>query len=452
MGPRCFGILVFQQALEASSTFWLVTLMDRITSGANFFPVLALYLTSLVVPYIPWCIAFILKSSWKQEAERSFINGFVSSNKNHLGEWSDKEIKEEKLSILTTEGPNAINALIDYVFDLLGYALSVFLNILALSIVVEPFFAIAYGISVSAVILVMKIKRKKQRDLTQLALAARIGLSQSLLASWDNILLGNEYNFKLWVDKTSQRLGNCLQRNLELERFNQILAIFVSMMTSIPSLCVVAYYTYIHQNDRAHLSSFIVTLPILFIILSYTYQTLNLAFKWTMHRSKLTTIYRAIQSSNNIESPPMEEKVQWAKLSMTQSSNGQKSGVCMAIPHIIKNKDDIINQTMKSGRFTIRGENGTGKSTALMLVKKALSEKSYFLPAHHQLSFSSDTHGSSTGEALRQRLTEILENVHADVLLLDEWDANLDKENREKLSNLIDALSEKKCVIEVRHR
>ena len=447
----CFTILFFQQILEASATFWLVKLMQYIIAGQNFFPILGLYLASLVIPYIPWCIAFILKSTWKQEAERSFINTYVSSNKNHLGEWGNKAIKEEKLSILTTEGPNALNALIDYVFDFYSYSMSVILNILALSIVVEPFFAVAYGMSVITVIIVMKTQRKKQRTLTQQALAARIGLCQSLLASWDNVLLGNEYNFKLWVDKTSQRLGSCLQRTVELERCNQILAIIISLVTAVPSLCVVVYYTVLHQSDRVHLSAFVVTLPILFIILSYTYQTLSLAFKWTMHRSKLMTLYRAIQASKETRHPT-EDKVQWPKLAMTQSSNGQKDGICMAVPQILRSTEDLLQHTSRAGRFTIRGENGSGKSTALMLIKNALLEKSFFLPTHNQLSFAVETNGSSTGEGLRTKLIEILQNVDADVLLLDEWDANLDKENRQKLSDLIDALSEKKCVIEVRHR
>ena len=58
----------------------------------------------------------------------------------------------------------------------------------------------------------------------------------------------------------------------------------------------------------------------------------------------------------------------------------------------------------------------------------------------------------STGESLKHLLSEILQQVDVDVLLLDEWDANLDKENQERLSTLIDELAIKKCVIEVRHR
>ena len=107
-----------------------------------------------------------------------------------------------------------------------------------------------------------------QRVLTRKALSARVDLTQSLLAAWDNVLLGNNYNFKLWQERTTQRLNRSLQKNIDLERFDQVMAIVVSLMTSIPSLLVVAYYVYVNQDDRVKLSSFVVTLPILFLIIS----------------------------------------------------------------------------------------------------------------------------------------------------------------------------------------
>lgn len=453
----CCSILAFQQILEASSTYWLVNLMMCITRGENFVPYFVLYLSSLAIPYIPWCFAFILKITWKQEAQRSLTNAFIAANKNNIGEWSNKGLKEQKLSILTSEGPAAIHALIDYIWDLFTYSMSVILNVLALSIVVEPLFAVAYGFSISCVIIVMTLKRRTQRQLTQKALTARIDLCQSLLAAWDNVLLGNDYNFKLWDEKTTSRLNRCLQRNVALERFDQILAIFVSLMTSIPSLMVVIYHVMKYRNDPVVLSSFVVILPLLFLILSYTYHTLSLAFRWTMHRSKLTSIYKSIQGSKETHAT-LVKKVKWGKLMLTNTTAdifdtaAPDSSVSLAYPQPIHSHQDLLKQTYHPGRVTIRGENGCGKSTALMLIKNALEKRAFFLPTHNQLSFLSETNKYSTGESLKNRLMEILEKVDADVLLLDEWDANLDNENQDRLSTLINELSEKKCVIEVRHR
>lgn len=446
-----FIALALQQLIEASSTIWLVKLMSSLTAGEEFLPFLVLYLVTLAAPYIPWCIAFILKITWRQEAQRSFINAFVTNNRNNIGEWSNKGLKEEKLSILNSEGPNAINALIDYCFDLCTYSLSVVFNIATLSIAVEPLFALAYGVSVTAVVIIMKMNRRAQRFLTQKALTARIDLGQSLLAAWDNVLLGNRYNFGLWKEKTDQRVNRCLQRNVDLERFDQLMAIFVSMITCIPTLIVVVYYFLRHHSDIVLLSSFVVALPLLFMVLSYTYITLTLAFRWSMHRSKLSSIYRAIQASKDAYKT-LEKKVKWHKILFSQVPSTPDEFVSLKGPTPLQSHEELMVHTTGTGRITIRGENGAGKSTALMLIKNALSDRAFFLPTHNQLSFVSETNKYSTGESLKKRLVEISEKVDVDVLLLDEWDANLDKDNQEKLSELIDELAKTKCIIEVRHR
>lgn len=93
-------------------------LMQSITKGENFIPYLILCLSSLALAYVPLCIAFVLKITWKQEAQRTFVDNFVSFNKNKIAEWSNKALKEQKLATLTSEGPTAIHTFIDYFWDL----------------------------------------------------------------------------------------------------------------------------------------------------------------------------------------------------------------------------------------------------------------------------------------------------------------------------------------------
>jgi len=452
----CLTILFFQQVIESSATLWLVWFMRSIVEGKPNIPYIILYLVTLVLQYIPTCVAFIYKTKWKQEAQRSFINAFVAANRNNIGEWNNKALREEKLSLLTTEGPAALHSLIDYVWDLFTWVLSVFLNIMFLALVVEPLFIVAYSLSVILVILMMKMQKRAQRQLTQKALTARLHLCQSLLSAWDNVLLGNNYNFKLWDEKTKERLNRCLQRNIDLERFDQILAIFAALMISIPSLLVVIYFVFQYRSDLVRLSSFVVILPILFTILTYTYQTISLGFRWGIHKAKLMSIYKAIQASKDSHQM-LERKIKWDKIMATlvrevSADLPNDQFVSLASPRVIESHLDLLNQTSKNGRLTLRGDNGSGKSTALMLIKNALAGRAFFLPTHDTLSFSTETTKYSTGESLKRRLFEILEKVDVDVLLLDEWDANLDKENQESLSDLIDKIAEKKCVVEVRHR
>lgn len=442
-GISSLAILSVQQALEALPTLWIVLVIKSITEGKPFFPYLILFLLTHVCYYIPWCIAHVVRISWKQEALRAFINAFIRSNRNNIGDWNNKGVKEEKLSILTAEAPTAINALIDYIFELTSYITSVFFNIIALSIVVEPLFAIVYSISITCVIILMNIMRRTQKVLTKKALSARVDLTQSLLAAWDNVLLGNHYNFNLWQDRTTQRLNRSLQKNVALERFDQMMAIITSLMTIVPSVLVVIYYAWTNRHDMVRLSTFIVTLPMLFTILSYTYQTLSLAFRWGMHKSKLASLFKAIQSSRE-QAETMTKKVKWEKIKMMEETS--------QAPYSFNSHHEIMQRAEQSGRLTLRGENGAGKSTLLILIKAALKNKAFFLPTYNELNFTSETRRHSTGESLKNRLIEILEKVDSDVLLLDEWDANLDQENRQQLSSLIDEIATRKCVIEVVHR
>ena len=151
----------------------------------------------------------------------------------------------------------------------------------------------------------------------------------------------------------------------------------------------------------------------------------------------------------------MAKKVKWSKLSLSPlpiTHAIADDHISLAGPASLLSHDELLSHANGPGRFTIRGENGAGKSTALLMIKKELANKAFFLPTHNHLSFVAETNKYSTGESLKNRLIEILDEVEADVLLLDEWDANLDSDNKEKLSKLIDELAAKKCVIEVRHR
>lgn len=78
-------------------------------------------------------------------------------------------------------------------------------------------------------------------------------------------------------------------------------------------------------------------------------------------------------------------------------------------------------------------------------------ESAFYLPAKHDLTFQLSKDGLSTGQFARKTLEELLANLDTPLVLLDEWDANLDKENMEKFSALIENLSLEKCVIESRH-
>ena len=137
--------------------------------------------------------------------------------------------------------------------------------------------------------------------------------------------------------------------------------------------------------------------------------------------------------------------------------------------------DEAINLILgqRTGRINVRGPNGAGKSTLLTSLKSAVKARAYYWPTADRLAFAfslgqdeveTDENGDpiedseakktgySSGERQLQALREIVRRTDAPIYLLDEWDANLDPENRAAADALVDELARRARVVEISHR
>ena len=162
-----------------------------------------------------------------------------------------------------------------------------------------------------------------------------------------------------------------------------------------------------------------------------------------MQKSRMKTIVKLLTPpdlpSSKEAYQKLEKRINWDKLRIS-------------IRATVVPLETLIESLPSHGRYTIKGENGSGKSSLLLLIKLLKGREAFYLPAKHELSFQLSKDGFSTGQLVRKTLHELLEKLDTEIVLLDEWDANLDTVNQQQLSQLIDQLSQKKCVIEVRHR
>ena len=60
--------------------------------------------------------------------------------------------------------------------------------------------------------------------------------------------------------------------------------------------------------------------------------------------------------------------------------------------------------------------------------------------------------GFSSGERQLRALREIVGHTQAEMYLLDEWDANLDPNNRAAADALVEELAKRARVVEISHR
>jgi energy-coupling factor transporter ATP-binding protein EcfA2 len=134
--------------------------------------------------------------------------------------------------------------------------------------------------------------------------------------------------------------------------------------------------------------------------------------------------------------------------------------------------DHVSLQITPDSWTAVVGPNGSGKSTLLTSLKSAVKTRAYYWPTADRLAFEfaqgidevevdedgepvkpapGKRPGFSSGERQLRALREIVSRTDAAIYLLDEWDANLDPNNRAAAA-LVEELARRARVVEISHR
>lgn len=434
-------LLIIQQLIVASSSLWITQFILSISENQPELVWLWLYLFSLILPYLPGALALIEVGKAQIRNCVIYIQKFAELYPGKIVKWSDHEQKSFLSSILTAEAFPTFNSYIEYLYHLTSSGLNVILNLLVLSFLIDSSLILSYiiGVLLSSIILFFQ-KNSKER-LSLKAQERRIQWASLLLKAWDNILLNNAYNLTLWNSQAKIKGKNLSEDTITLEKFNQFVGILMAFALIFPSLALIIYLAISNLHNAAFLATITVLLPRLFQILSYSYELLFLISGYPMQKAKLNTVLAVIKPLTHAgDANVLLSRIEWEKLHAKKSSDESI------------NAKELLSLTFPSqGRITLIGENGSGKTSLLLYLKAKLREQAFYLPSRHELLFEGVSNKLSTGQLASQILDEIKRNVSSPVILLDEWDANLDSNNRKRLSSLIDDLSQVHCVIEILH-
>ncbi len=436
------GFLLLQQIIMASSTVWIVRLIEEIQEGNFSYILLSLYLISLLLPYIPGAGAEFQLERAKIKANLHFVDLFVKTHKGEVIEWTNTAHHSSKSTIMTSEAPQTINNYIDYLYYFASYGISSAINILVIAIIVEPLLLVTYVTGLLLAFLILKLQSKRKKISSLKAQQGRMKWISMLLKAWDNILLNNDYNLTMWRHKMDQRGKRLMGSRVRLESLTQVVRISMAFALLAPSCLLIVSLPYLYKDNLTHLAMMVVALPRLFQILSYSYDLLYQLADYPMQKGYLNTVLKHLNILSHTvgenSSDALSNRIKWDKIQLTSNENEVQL-------------KSFLNQLPATGRYTIKGENGSGKTALLLHLKMLNGENAFFLPVKHDLVFKRSSTASSTGQLAQKTLAEIFHRLNAPIVLLDEWDANLDTFNQGELSKLIDQLALKKCVIEVRH-
>lgn len=322
----------------------------------------------------------------------------------------------------------AVSQLNLFVYDVTSVFLNVTLNSVAIAFILDKSLILGFIVGMALGSTLLLWSNPKISTISESWQGKRLQLTNTVLNIWDNVVLGNRSNRNEWNKRRESHFQNAANEEIELAMKQQYTQLLATYVTFLPTLLILASLI-MRGPESNFLLSLSVTLPRLFQILNSSH-----------HLSALVTTFASLRGkANRFQTILMEN---WGACNLEDRINRE---------NITINNEPLVSTSFvlpQRGRFTVRGKNGAGKSSLLQNLR--LSHDSFLLPAQHNLCFSSDLSGS-TGERLLQAIDQ-LPRIPGQVVLLDEWDANLDSTNVAKIHAAIDELAAETCVVEVRHR
>lgn len=430
-------IILLQQILVAGGTYFLGELTSQ-------FPVqgfqvslalilfVCIFLPGTIVHYwIVWCTTRAYKG-----AQLTYFNDYIRSNYNHPTHWRNEQSKQQRHDIMCRGGQETIQSAVNFYVDLTATGLNILLNTISIILVTDLALGGIILMAGFAGLGIIYFSGLKISESSRNEMLADNQLNAHMSRSWDNIILGNQLFFDRWKSHFNKLFASTEDAAIQTVKKRDWIVAVGGMVTNGLVLGGALFLAWTHRDNAGFVLAILVMLPrslqtVMHIQIIQTYVA-----QWKNLREKLVVTHESVLEPQAIDLTP------WI----------QKNGLNIRMENQQYSAQDMeaLIEKKSSGRFTITGPNGVGKSSLLLQLKNKFNSSATYIPAHHQLMLRDAQLTLSTGE-IALAVMKDLQSETVKILLLDEWDANLSAENRAILDKVIDQLSQTKVVVEIRH-
>jgi ABC-type bacteriocin/lantibiotic exporter with double-glycine peptidase domain len=460
---RPFFIMLFIMLVEASlhavTTYLVIQAGRDVAQGKFLLADLLWILAAESTAYVIGAVSWIFAERTGFLAYARYMLRFARDNRHKTKLLGDKEARERVEPFLTGETFYVYFHLLYEIEGDLRILLAIVLNVIVLGTQIDGALPVAY----LAVFVVLFLMQWTMRRRVAGAYRENQRMTNRMTAqgytAWDNVFTGNRYNLRLWTDGFKRKLRDGLHA--------QITAIMtkegLSAASGIVGIAIVfGAMAYIAINNSGDLEVMIALATTLPRQIEMTKDVHTFTSGWN---ELLASWARLTGVSDNMHPEPDEEFDARMKLDRLVLRDGAQASSVTSLDAAMAM---ILSQP--TGRINVRGPNGSGKSTLLTSLKSAVKMRAYYWPTADRLSFVFNRGqdeiefdedgdplpvkkaGYSSGERQLRALQEIVSHTDAPIYLLDEWDANLDPDNRAAADALVEQLARRARVVEISHR
>ncbi|MFZ0565028.1 MAG: hypothetical protein WAM28_02405 [Chlamydiales bacterium] len=432
-----FFVVLIQQILVASGTFFLGNITKQYSiEGFNVSTALMLFFcVSLPGTVFHYLVSWSTVHACKQ-SQYNYLTSYTHSSYNYPEHWRNQDFKQQKHDIMCRGGQESIQTFTYFLADFTSTCLNVLLNTISIIIVTNLTLGSIIIFSGFLGMSIVHLRGPKITKASRNEMLADNLLNSHLSISWDNIILGNQLFFDRWKERFETLFSETEKASLITVKKNDKTIALAGMITNGLVLGGALSLAWLNRNSPGFVLAILVMLPRCLQVVMHIQVIQTYFAQWKRLREKLKV---------TLESVTKPQRLDLSKLINHDDIRIVFKDKCYSSREIEKQLENMI-----TGRFTVLGENGVGKSTLLLMLKHKFNQSAIYCPAQHHLMLPENQTHLSTGETALAIFHDI-QSSDRRVLLLDEWDANLSKENRAILNQKIEYLSRDRIIIEVRH-
>ena len=457
------SLMVIEALLGAATTYLVIEAGRDFTKDQLLIRDLLMILVAQSLSYIVGAISWIYAERAGFLAYGRYMLQFAHENRHQTKTLTEKEVRERVEPFLTGETFYVYFNLLYEIEGDLRLLLGLIFNVIVLGTQIDGSLPVAYAAAFVVLFAMQWTMRKpiSRAYLNNQRMTNRMA-AQGYTA-WDNIFTGNRYNLRLWLHGFKVKLRDGLDAQIKAIMVKEGL----SAASAIVGLAIVfgtlAHVASHHVGDTATLIALIATLP---RQIEMTHNMHQFTSGWNEFLAVWTRLRGVAANTHPEFDPAFDTRIKLDKLVLRDGDGS----------HSVTSLDDAVSLILSkpTGRINVRGANGSGKSTLLTGLKAQVKNRAYYWPTADRLAFQfakgsepqdldygddedgakkpSKPPGFSSGERQLRALREIVAHTAADMYLLDEWDANLDPNNRAAADALVEELAKRARVVEISHR
>lgn len=444
-GVECLLWIAVQQTVVAASTVCIVVAVrcaaDGLAEKAAAYS--AAFVVSLLVVYIPNVISVACLQRWKVHSYRSFVEAFISRNRMLATRFNSAQ-KQLHESWLTHESVQVYERATAAFYESTSLVFSVAFNVVAIALSLDAPIIGAYACAAALVCVAAYLLRNRIGAVATRLQQSRRDLGATVLKAWDNIFSGNDHLIANWSVEFEARLS-ALRR--AAVAYDASRAAVSGSMAVAAALCIAAFVAAHYRSkwgDVSAMAPLIVTLPRQAQLVQAVLGFFNAFLECVGVTRQLRALASVMESGGVGESLQRHVDVD----AIAVSADGA--------PLPFSSPQHFIEQMQgrSRGRVTLRGRNGSGKSVLLAMLAESTGVDRFYLPTRvSELSFATNAAAEkSDGGRMQGIFDEMRDFERYPLLILDEWDANLDSANLLALDAAIDRIATRRLVVEARHR